>query len=403
MRYLDDLYIESILGNTLSRINLKGLDKPYYVPDTPACRLLFNIFEKFKTVYDYIKTTKFYKEYKKELKICGINENFDKPGTKLSFTIKSRQYRKIIYSNISFKLKNEIQYIKNSLYVSFGNLHTLNGVFLKLLNIIIKSKEEFVEFLEYLYDKKEYVKLIEILYEFYNEKVKSYIIKSVEEEKQKILLGLTHERMRNLIKISENIKETKEGKFKNLKYHLIISPRDRLSIFRGNISSDCTAFKYGMAFSDTIPQHLLDPGFINMRLYENNKWVGNVYLLCGRIDREGTLIIDAIQTAVWHNFIFPEYIIARSIIKLIKKWALKKGFKHVYLSEFISNRPMLVARFRLLPQRKILFHKIGGFAHLKELNLWDEKNFRNEYIETFSPGDYNKPSQIIPVRDIEQL
>ncbi len=84
----------------------------------------------------------------------------------------------------------------------------------------------------------------------------------------------------------------------------------------------------------------------------------------------------------------------------MRKYAKKYGFRKVYLSKFTSNRSKIYAHFRTYSHIQAYLHKTAGFEHLKQLNLWDARNFRNEYIETFSCGDYNLEGQKITLIEI---
>jgi len=63
--------------------------------------------------------------------------------------------------------------------------------------------------------------------------------------------------------------------------------KDYLDLCKGRISSDCA----GLSLSE---HHLMTPEFFNIRIFANNEWIGNCYMLDFTKER-GVLLLDRIQ------------------------------------------------------------------------------------------------------------
>ncbi|MDP2629504.1 MAG: M20/M25/M40 family metallo-hydrolase, partial [Candidatus Harrisonbacteria bacterium] len=197
---------------------------------------------------------------------------------------------------------------------------------------------------------------------------------------------------------------------KEVSFSLELSERTSDDLLRGDVSHDCTGLGACAAFYDTIPQFLLDPGFLNFKLRMDGKWVGNIYMMVA--EREGTpvLVVDAVQFPPAQNA-WPVHpiAIAQATVNEISKWAEEQNFDQVVMSSFVSNFTYLYDYFNFqYPRQAMVIEKTGGFEHLKSLGFWDDKNARNQYVETYSPHwnqplegvDANNPKQILYLRPI---
>ncbi len=180
-----------------------------------------------------------------------------------------------------------------------------------------------------------------------------------------------------------------------ISFALEVSERTADDLLRGDISRDCTGLGAHAAFYETIPQFLLDPGFIDLKLRMHGRWVGNVYVIAMKREGKPVLVIDAVQ-------LHPSFVlwpirpatIADEAVKQVTEWAKTKNFQAVYMSRFISNFFYLYDHFDpKYPPQKTEIEKLGGFKHLKALGLWDADTRRNQYIETFSPH-WNEPLRV---------
>ncbi len=192
---------------------------------------------------------------------------------------------------------------------------------------------------------------------------------------------------------------------------LAISSRGPEDIIRGEISADCTALS-ASSFYNTIPQFLLDPGFLNFKVIQDGRWVGNLYLLVAEQEGRPVLIIDAVQLPPWRRT-WPIHVeeLADLAVGEVVAYAKEVGFQAVYMSRFTSNFDQLVKHFKQHPPVPTTIEKVGGFEHLKALGFWDPTASRNEYLETFSPAwnqalpskvDPNEPKQTLLLRPIWQ-
>ncbi len=202
--------------------------------------------------------------------------------------------------------------------------------------------------------------------------------------------------------------KTRAGK--EILFSLELSERTSDDLLRGDVSHDCTGLGACAAFYETIPQFLLDPGFLNLKLRMDGKWVGNIYLMVAEREGKPVLVIDAVQFPPAQNAwpIHP-IAIAQSTVNHISKWAETQNFDQVVMSSFVSNFTYLYDHFNFqYPRQAMVIEKLGGFEHLKSLGIWDDKNARNQYVETFSPHwnqplegvDPNNPKQILYLRPV---
>ena len=196
---------------------------------------------------------------------------------------------------------------------------------------------------------------------------------------------------------------------KDIQYSVVLSERGKDDILRGVASGDCTAIN-GSAFYNTIPQFLFDPGFLDFKILQDDKWVGNVYAIVAEKDNNPVLIIDAIQLPVWGRS-WPVSVtgLADKVLEKVIEYAKAEGFSQVVMSSFVSNFSAIHEHFSAqYPAKSMEIEKVGGFEHLKSLGLWDPYANRNEYLETFSPQwnygfkrvDPNNPKQNLLLRRV---
>ncbi|MBI4706921.1 MAG: M20/M25/M40 family metallo-hydrolase [Candidatus Omnitrophica bacterium] len=190
----------------------------------------------------------------------------------------------------------------------------------------------------------------------------------------------------------------KREKDPDVQYELSLSERNADSILSGIASGDCTSIN-SHAFSNTIPQFMLDPGFLVFKLLQDGKWVGNVYTIVAQKDNKPILIIDAVQLPVLgREWPAPAVELADKIVEKIIEYAQEQGFSAVLMSSFISNFSAVYKHFSLqYPVKAARIEKVGGFEHLKALGLWDDYVLCNEYLETFSPQwNYSSKTRVNP-------
>lgn len=219
--------------------------------------------------------------------------------------------------------------------------------------------------------------------------------------KERVLaLGL-HEEFDTPGFISSFQMTTRQGK--EVSFSLELSDRTADDLLKGDISRDCTGLGACEAFYETIPQFLLDPGFLNIKLRLNGKWVGNIYLMVAEKEGKPVLVIDAVQLPpaqnTWPVHPIP---IAQVVVHEISKWAQEQNFDQVVMSSFVSNFTYLYDDFNFrYPRQEMEIEKLGGFEHLKELGFWDQENGRNQYIETFS-SHWNQPLEAVDPNNPKQ-
>ncbi len=75
--------------------------------------------------------------------------------------------------------------------------------------------------------------------------------------------------------------------------------KDYLDYLKGSISNDCTGTSLG-------EKHLLTPQFFNIRIFKNEDWIGNIYMLDFCQD-QGALLIDRIQISRSLNVFYGQF------------------------------------------------------------------------------------------------
>jgi hypothetical protein len=75
--------------------------------------------------------------------------------------------------------------------------------------------------------------------------------------------------------------------------------KDYLDYLKGNISNDCTGADLG-------GKHLLTPQFFNIRIFKDDAWIGNIYMLDFCQD-QGSLLIDRIQIPRSLNVFYGQF------------------------------------------------------------------------------------------------
>ena len=84
------------------------------------------------------------------------------------------------------------------------------------------------------------------------------------------------------------------------KDYTLYPTKDYHDFFKGHYSHDCTA-DYPLA-----TKHLTYKGFFNIRIFEGDRWVGNIYMV-DLIAQTGCLVIDRIQIKKGEKILAPAY------------------------------------------------------------------------------------------------
>lgn len=259
------------------------------------------------------------------------------------------------------------------------------------------------ESIQGLHEKEKYRKMYSLGTEFLEDRVKSDIIEQdskLPETAKKKLEKRIDEKVEPLKEVVENLEQEKKDE-KEKEFELELGEKGAKDLLKGVVSQDCSSFTRGFAFAAATAKHVLDPGFLNFKIYqkkdEEREWVGNVYTLVSEVDKDPSLVIDAIQThpEKWISS-RPEHVVDQ-ITQAVKKYAEKNGFENTYLSSFVSNRRHLqssVRRNKNLEEIKKRVRKLGNHEHLEELDLKTEgKMGGKEYLETFNSGRTNKKQE----------
>lgn len=408
--------------------------------DTPAVRKLVEIFVAHANVYGFLQQQPFYRQFKVKTAALGLATNFDEPPYSSSFTLAQSlahaplnealalsflEEKNRIEAPSAFhrldreELEQAIQDGMEETHRELLGLAAMDDIFFEslqrhfnLLFTLAKSRyPHMAEQVEACVKRGDLLGALGKLNEFYRDKIGNEIIALERNERLRTCLTAVLEQELNRINAKFkhfDFSEKPEGdETKNtVTFRVEMDPRDPHAIFRGTVSSDCTDPKLDFAFHETVPQHLLDPGFINFRLMqgdgENALWVGNIYNIVMEENGEPVLVIDALQTSADHPFPAPVTVLAEAMIEQMRRYAKTVGFKKLYLSRFISNRG--VTQYFLdqkYPLGIVRVKKVGGFEHLKQLGLWNKDAFRNEYLETLMAGNPNEDEQFLPLRRIE--
>lgn len=405
--------------------------------DTPATAKLAEIFGRFGNIFDFFAEQPFYAAFQTETRVLGLAEGFDRWSPTLEFRAPIQPALKFLpRKNLSGEISKEAQ--KLHLPEIFRRLppesveesvlkdaqpdrdilvhaqdadqlffQALQSYFNSLFLLAKCRYRNFDSKIQKMIQKGDLIGAAAKLHEFYQDKIGNELIALETDARLKTsLLAILDQELDRIDKYLRDLQLEDAGVEKTPEkeavYGLRIDERTPDAILRGIVSSDCTDIRLDYAFHETVPQHLLDPGFINFKLFDKGEWVGNVYTLVMEEEGRGAvLVIDAIQTSEEHSFEAPITVIAEKIIEQMKSYAEQVGFKGTYLSNFVSNRGLLNYGLpQKYPSAPVEVRKVGGFNHLKELSLWDEQKFRNEYLETFMAGKPNEESQTLPLRKV---
>ena len=399
---------------------------------TNATSLIFDLFSQHQIIHDFQAAQPYYQDFKEETGKLGLHPDFDKWPKKYDFTAPASSGPKEEFAELNGFLRETVvdltypagdhaeeillnQALQRDVIdfreklsakkPSNPEFLTLIFKYYEILLVIAKKQNQpLVKNIAYDINDCNQLSALSRINEFYRDKIGNEII-ALEENKiiKSALNIILDETLKGINKFFSkfNLSFLAQTSGKKINYSLKMDPRDADSLYRGVVSSDCTDICKDYAFHETVPQHLLDPGFNCFRLFEGEKWVGNIYWLVAKVNQEPSIIIDAIQTSENHHFGADTTEIAEKIIETIKTYRSDVGFKKLYLSRFISNRGLLNFYFsKKYPALQQTVEKIGGFRHLKDLNLWNPSAFRNEYIETIMPGNPNLDAQKLPLREI---
>ena len=94
-------------------------------------------------------------------------------------------------------------------------------------------------------------------------------------------------RSTRIMQSEETLKEKILKTFTRLNTLIFYPTKDYFDFFKGMISHDCTGPELG-------EKHLLTPQFFNIRIFQDEGWIGNIYML-DFSKEHGALIIDRIQ------------------------------------------------------------------------------------------------------------
>ncbi|MCM8826792.1 MAG: tetratricopeptide repeat protein, partial [Candidatus Omnitrophica bacterium] len=387
-----------------------------------ALRLLLSTLIEEDSVFDFLKKQPFYQRFKEKTKQLGLTDNFDQPQYQFFFTVpkekivqeEDRRIEEFIRDFIDslekeFKIvpltRNQIfqkaseekkRSKKRGFHQSF-NQFELRTLYHLLKNYAYLNYEGHLSQIKNLLGENRYLEALGILEEFLRVGIGSDLIalediefrgglnKILERELEEILWHIRRYSYFQERK-EEIIKETKDVQFE-----IVLSDRTTSDLLRGEASGDCTSLN-GSSFYNTIPQFLFDPGFLNFKVIQDSKWVGNVYTIVTEREGRPVLIIDAIQLPTWKRS-WPISVreLADKIIDKIIDYAKGVGFEEVLMSSFVSNFSILHRHFNeKYHAQPIEIEKVNGFEHLKDLDLWAEFSTRNEYLETFDP-QWNYP------------
>jgi len=413
-----------------------------------ALRLLFSKLIEHGSILDFLKGQEFYKSFKQRAKELGLADDFDQPEHSYFFSVAKEKVRyeedrraeefiqdylaklrrdcKLSISehrSTDTELLDRIAKERMRLKKKVGYIAKAQGElyeYYRLLKVLAYQRfQDKLESLDRLLAVHKYLEALSILEEFLRVGIGAELIvleqdSLLREALSKILdreLENIHWQFNRLTAFQAKRTEVLQGA-SDIQYEVRVSNRTADDILRGEASGDCTAIN-GSAFYNTIPQFLFDPGFLAFKVYQDNKWVGNVYAIVAEKENNPVLIIDAMQLPVWgRSWPISVRELADRVLEKMIDYASSQGFAQVLMSSFISNFTAIYQHFdSRYPSQEMEIEKVEGFEHLKALGLWDGRAYRNEYIETFSPQwnqplrrkiDANNPKQSLLLRKVWQ-
>ncbi|NQU16513.1 MAG: hypothetical protein HQ564_00485, partial [Candidatus Saganbacteria bacterium] len=430
--YLENDSVEPVLDKMDPGLRTRYLSADTRVRRTQATERLFSVLRDHDTVHAFNQTQEYYTTFKERTRELGLEEDFDRPGQEYGFTLNGeiepeedvlllgsgtseilsaqvtalgdrKQESKLDLPQLVELLEQQRAVLIERIEVKADAADLLREYVNNLLLLITMSGRTWDDLLT-AYEQNRQMDCLLKLEELYRDNLGNELINR--EDNLDLREGLKNElRERTAIvsemtrrSVVEDAHEEGEGVGVN-NYRMVLSAKDADELARGGISSDCTDIRSDFAFHETVPQHFFDPGFLSFRLYENNDWVGNVYLLVEESEGEPVLVIDAIQFQTNHRYLASRGAILDNIIEQMQNYSEEHGFSELDMSKFISNRSSnyyyLDGRY---PERLLEVEKVGGFRHLRDLALWNSSSWRNEYLETNSPGNPNAERQVLPLR-----
>jgi len=403
-----------------------------------ALKLLFSTLLENTSALDFLKTHSFYQDFKQRARELGLADDFDQPGHEYSFSIGKeeiqqaedrhaedfienaltklkKEFKSTSPENVLEKIANRRAYIKNRGINRIKQAEFYEYYLLLKAYAYLRFREK-LQGVNSLSAEHKYLEAISILEEFLRVGVGAELIALEQDvylrDALNIILTRELEDVRwqfNRLTASQVKKEQTSQAARDIQYSVVLSSRSTDDILRGVASGDCTAIN-SSAFYNTIPQFLFDPGFLDFKILQDDKWVGNVYTIVSERNNNPVLIIDAVQLPVWGRS-WPVSVrkLSDKVVEKVVEYAQEQGFAQVLMSSFVSNFNAIHENFNAkYPTQAIEIEKVAGFEHLKALGIWDEYAARNEYLETFSPQwnyglkkvEPNNPKQTLLLRRV---
>ncbi|MFA5345689.1 MAG: tetratricopeptide repeat protein [Candidatus Omnitrophota bacterium] len=411
-----------------------GIRRPQAVK---ALRLLFSKLIEQDSVLEFLKTQPFYQDFKQRTKELGLSDDFDQPGHEYLFSVAKEEIQqeedrraeefiantlaklKKAYGSVSAdtilrKISDEKSYLSRK-GLNRAKEGELYEYYLLLKAYAYLRFQEKLQGTSILSTEHKYLEAVSLLEEFLRIGIGAELIALEQDTYLRDSLNKILKRELEDVRwqfnrlAAQRIKNEQASQATGIQYAVTLSSRSADDILRGIASGDCTAIN-SSAFYNTIPQFLFDPGFLDFKILQDDKWVGNVYAIVAEKDNNPVLIIDAVQLPVWGRT-WPVSVrrLSDKVLEQVVEYAQEQGFNQVLMSSFVSNFNAIQENFNAkYPTQAIEIEKVAGFEHLKALGIWNEYASRNEYLETFSPQwnyglkkvDPNNPKQTLLLRRV---
>lgn len=375
--------------------------------ELPVISAITRILNKHGNALNYLRSeSKIYPTFLDRVKSLGIKEDFNEPGQKFEFkitelpktTLDSDEYYAfydLLRSGIfDSSMTKSLTAIKKDL------LKEKNPDPRDYLHLSIREAAggagDLFDAIESALMNKDHEKAANLAIEFYRDRVWSDAIDkdpNAQHIKEKVL-PLIEKKIKPLQDLLETAKKPVPEENPIRDFELELGDKGAMDLLKGTIGMDCSSFTGGFAFANATCKHILDPAFLNFKIYQKEEgkrnWVGNVYSLVTEIEGKSALVIDAIQTSPKHWIISNPQEVVKNVTGALKQYAKQNGFDKVYVSHFVSNRPDLKQPIQKSNKPVIKrVAKLGGYDHLDELNLTTTGMGGREYIETFATGATN--------------
>jgi hypothetical protein len=225
-----------------------------------------------------------------------------------------------------------------------------------------------------------------LIHEYYVDAIKLHQLEGVGRSmKEAVLVPEINRRVR-LIDVA---REAVAGAARSGKLEFRLSERGLKTLCKGIIGEDCLSGNMGEEiFLDGGVGQTVDPSVLNFEIYDDNRWVGNMYTVVVKDDKgRAGLIVDTLQVKTSHPLASADERDARKFGKRVfselKDWGKGKFKFFALTSRNASNRDVLNKGLSAAAGKgeTLELQRLGGGKAMKHFGLKGES-----FVQFFSRG-----------------